>query len=49
MNLQYSYLKTTMTDEWAILNSIHVQVSSKFCNKLLLLLENALKLNFEAL
>jgi len=37
------------TDKWATLKSTQLQLSMKVWVKLLLLLENALKLNFEAI
>ena len=43
----YANLQTTSTDKWATSKS--TQLPTKVWVKLLLLLENALKLNFEAL
>ena len=43
----YANLRTMSTDKWATSKS--TQLSTKVWVKLLLLLENALKLNFEAL
>jgi len=43
----YGNLRTMSTDKWATSKS--TQLSTKIWVKLLLLLENALKLNFEAL
>ena len=43
----YANLHTMSTDKWATSKS--TQLSTKLWVKLLLLLENALKLNFEAL
>jgi len=43
----YGNLQTMNTDKWATSKS--TQLSTKIWVKLLLLLENALKLNFEAL
>jgi len=43
----YGNLQTMSTDKWATSKS--TQLSTKVWVKLLLLLENALKLNFEAL
>jgi len=45
--LLYSNLQTGRTDIWAISNS--TKILTKVCIKLLLLLEKAIKLNFEAL
>ena len=45
--LLYSDLWAMKIDKWATSESIHV--STNFCVKLFLLLENALRLNFEAL
>jgi len=45
--LLYSNVQTGRADKWAISNS--TKILTKVCIKLLLLLENAIKLNFEAL
>ena len=45
--LGYDNLQTMNTDKWA--TSMSTQLSKKVWVKLLLLLENALKLHFEAL
>jgi len=45
--LLYGNLQTMRTDKWATLKS--TQLSTKLCVKLLLLFENAVKLDFEAL